>query len=257
MKNEVAKPKKEILIIGTFHFANPKLDIAKKNSFAILDYKTQNELTEIAQKIKEFNPTKIFVEWPYKQQTELDSVYHLYKKGLLPPDIKDEIHQLAFRTGKLLQLNKIDAIDYNDTDFPFDKVMISLKKNNQKELENHIMGFIKQIETDFNSKLKESISLKEMIYYHNTKEFRKTGNQVYDKILETGNHTDFIGAYLTSEWNRRNLYMWSLIKKKTTNKDERVMLLLGASHIANIKNLIDDTADWKSVELIDVVNTKK
>ena len=50
--------------------------------------------------------------------------------------------------------------------------------------------------------------------------------------------------------------MYSLLKKKTTKKDERVMVLLGASHIANIKVILDANKQWKTVELKDVLTKK-
>ncbi len=246
------KKQTEILLIGTFHFHNPGADVAQFKTFDVLRDETQKELEEIAQKIVAFNPTKIFVEWPYQDQNKLDSVYNLYKKGKLKIS-KDETNQLAFRVGKLNNNPQIDAIDYNDADFPFEKVMASIKKNNQTDIEAYISNVIQTFESDFNEKVTSNVSLKEILYEENSKQFREEANEFYEKILTVGDNTDFIGAYLTSEWNRRNLYMWSLIKKKTTQKDERVMVLLGASHIANIKNLIDANKDWKTVELIDIV----
>ncbi len=252
----------EILLIGTFHFNNPGADVAQFKTFDVLKDETQKELEEIAQKIAAFNPTKIFVEWNYKEQKELDSLYGLYKAGKLYNKKlsnfykTNEIFQLAFRAGKLNDNSQIDAIDYNKSNFPFEKVMASIKKNNQTEIEEYITSIIQKYESDFNAKIVSNSSLKEILYEDNSKDYRKEANEFYEKILTVGDDTDFIGAYLTSEWNRRNLYMWSLIKKKTTLKDERVMVLLGASHIANIKNLIDANENWKTVELIYVVEGK-
>jgi hypothetical protein len=95
-----------------------------------------------------------------------------------------------------------------------------------------------------------------MLLYHNTDEFRYMANNAYETILNAGDDSDFEGAQLVSQWNKRNLFMYSLIKKKTTKKDERVMVLLGASHIANIKRILDDNNDWKTVELKDVLTKK-
>lgn len=251
------KQKTEILLIGTFHFNNPGLDLAKTNAFDILSEKSQLELDEIAQKITAFNPTKIFVERNYKQQKDLDSLYNLYKIGKLEGDYKDEIVQLAFRVGKLNKNPQMDAIDYNAIDFPFDKVMEIMKKRNQTTLNDDIMNTVKKVSQDFNDKLKNNISLTDMLLYHNSKEFRKMDTQVYDQILTAGNDTDFEGANLVAKWNNRNLFMYSLIKKKTTTKDERVMVLLGASHITNIKKILSNNENWKVVELKDVLTTKK
>jgi hypothetical protein len=53
---------KEVLLIGTFHFNNPGLDVAKINTFNVMSDKSQAELETMSDKIKAFNPDKIFVE---------------------------------------------------------------------------------------------------------------------------------------------------------------------------------------------------
>jgi len=246
----------EILLVGTFHFNNPGLDIAKNNSFEILNSKTQNELDVMAQKIKDFKPTKIFVERPYQNQQELDSTYNLYKAGKLPVST-DEIYQLAFRIAKLDNNISLEAIDYNGFGFPFGEVMEVMEKRNQTDLKEQIMNFTKEIGDDFNRKLASGISLTDMLLYHNTDDFRYMSNHIYDTILNAGNTTDFEAAHLLAQWNNRNLYMYSLLKKKTSPKDERVMVLLGASHIANIKVLLDSNKQWKTVELKEVLTNNK
>ncbi|HIE46010.1 MAG TPA: hypothetical protein EYP87_07610 [Flavobacteriaceae bacterium] len=245
----------EILLVGTFHFNNPGLDIVKNKAFDIKNSKTQTELDIIAQKIADFNPTKIFVERPYQNQKELDSTYNLYKKGTLPVST-DEIYQLAFRVAKLNKNTSLEAIDYNDFGFPFGEVMEIMETRKQTDLKEKIMNITKEIGNDFNKKLENGISLTNILLYHNTDEFRYHANHIYDIILNAGNETDFEAAHLLAQWNNRNLYMYSLLKKKITKKDERVMVLLGASHIANIKVILDANKQWKTVELKDVLTKK-
>jgi hypothetical protein len=72
---------KEVLLIGTFHFNNPGLDVAKVNTFNVMSDKSQAELETMSDKIKAFNSDKIFVEWDYDNQRRLDSLYDLYVKN--------------------------------------------------------------------------------------------------------------------------------------------------------------------------------
>jgi hypothetical protein len=48
--------------------------------------------------------------------------------------------------------------------------------------------------------------------------------------------------------------MWSLAQKATQKNDQRIVLLLGASHIATIKDFIDQNKDWGTVELEELFN---
>ena len=59
--NEIPK----ITILGTFHF-NATNDYSSVQIDSIFSDKRQNELDQLINKIKAFNPTKIMVEWEPK-----------------------------------------------------------------------------------------------------------------------------------------------------------------------------------------------
>ena len=110
---------RQILMMGTFHYNNPGADVAKTKSFDILSESVQEELEVLTDRITNFAPSQIFVEWEFDQQEELDSLYRLYLSGdyfkneeLSDFYRKNEIFQMAFRAGKKLGLERIVAIDY-------------------------------------------------------------------------------------------------------------------------------------------------
>ncbi len=261
-RNEKAsiENQKEVLLIGTFHYNNPGADVAKTKSFDILNDKTQEELDFIAGKISAFKPSKIFVEWSHDEQPELDSLYNLYKHdnyftndSLSEFYLKNEIFQLAFKTGKRIGLPQVNGIDYR-TEFPFDSLMIVLEKNHQIEIQSKIGELIETFTDDFDEKIEKGESLLDLTYYLNTRELREMSNEFHNQIpLIAGPKDNFIGPFLTAEWYKRNLYMWSLVQKGTENRDERIMVLVGASHAAVIKNFIDENNAWRVVELKSVI----
>ena len=65
----------KVLLVGTFHFANfnPENngDIVQKKIRDVLTDENQTELENIALKISEFSPDKIFVEESFKRQKNL------------------------------------------------------------------------------------------------------------------------------------------------------------------------------------------
>lgn len=256
------KSQKEVLLIGTFHFNNPGADVVKTKSFDILKEESQKELEEIASNIKDYNPSKIFVEWPHDEQAELDSLYDLYKAGvyfnndnLSDYEMKNEIIQLAFRTAKMNNLDNVHAIDYNETDFPFDSLMQVVGSTNQTDIQKSFTDAIQKITSEFDGKISEGSSLKELLYYLNTSEMRQFANKFHNETpLLVGDYTNFIGPYLTAEWYKRNLYMWSLVQKKTDENDQRIMLLVGSSHAAIMEYFIINNSTWKVTELINIMN---
>jgi len=255
---------KEVLLIGTFHYNNPGLDVAKTKSFDILSEKSQLELEQITSSIKEYSPTKVFVEWQYNEQKELDSLYHLYKENqyftndsLSDFYLKGEIFQLAFRVAKANNLEKVYGIDYSKTEFPYGDVMNDIEHNKQFELKEKIESTISKFTVDFDNKIESGVSLKELTYYVNSKEMRFSSNDLHNNLISlAGSLNDFNGPFLTSEFYKRNLYMWSLIRKHTKESDERIMVLVGGSHAAMFELFIKEDKDWGIKELKEIMTEK-
>jgi hypothetical protein len=185
---------KEVLLIGTFHFNNPGGDLAKTDEFDVLSEKSQNELTIIAQKIKEFAPDKIFVEWDVNKASQLDSLYNLYLKNEYFTYVEkkyptkklfkeNEIFQLAFRAAKLSGNKKVYAID-TQTKFPFDSLLIAIDKAKQIDLKNKIFQRVKQFET-VNNENRKKYSLTNLILEYNEKSYRDFDLASYITLFNT------------------------------------------------------------------------
>lgn len=257
--------KQEVLLIGTFHFNNPNFDAIKTDAFSVMAERPQQELETITEKIKQFNPDKIFVEWDFDKQGELDSLYHLYVNGTYNSYIEkykntdkftfyneNEMFQLAFRAGKKIGMNKIHGIDYF-VDLPFDTVMNAIKQAKQTDLMNEINGFVKKSGEDSNFKRK-TMGLTQLILDLNTESSRNANAGFYLRSLnKAGSNESFAGAFSVSEWYRRNLYMYSLVQKITQSTDKKIVILLGAGHISMIKEFIELENKFKIVELKDVL----
>ena len=248
--------KTKILLIGTFHFNNPGLDVNKQPAFDILNPSVQKELEFIGEKIKSFNPTKFFVEFDYDRQQKLDSLYKLYLEGTYFDFVKKkfptskyyaqcEIFQLAFRASKKSNLKFVHGIDYDNTDFPYDSLKVEIKAANQDYLLKTMEVFQPNPTTP---------SLTERLIELNSDNSKKENRSWYIKYANRGGRKEnFVGAYLCSEWFKRNLYMYSLVQKLTTSTDERVVVLLGAGHIAMIETFVKDDDRFEIIELRDIL----
>ena len=124
----------EILVIGTYHFNNPGMDVAQFKVLDIMGEKPQKQLDEISTAIALYKPTKIFTEWELKDQLTLDTLYNKYLEGTYFDYVakkypkrkfytKNEIVQLAFRAAKKSNHKKVFAIDYQETSFDYDSVI--------------------------------------------------------------------------------------------------------------------------------------
>jgi len=243
--------KKQILLVGTFHYANPGLDVAQLNNFNIMSEKSQKELELMSDKIKKFGPDKIFVEWEFSKQADLDKFYNKNTDSLFKAS-KNEITQLALRTAKKLNHKKLYGMNLY-TSFPYDSLMMSMEKANQKDLLERNKATTQSFEKIHNEKIAKS-SLQEMMLYYNKKQTENENLQWYLEIANrAGNPDDFTGPSLVSNWYKRNLYMYSLIQKLTETKDTKIMILVGAGHAALIREFITHDPTFELVELSTVL----
>lgn len=243
--------KKQVLLVGTFHYANPGLDVAQVKAFDIMSEKSQKELELMSDKIKKFGPDKIFVEWEFSKQADLEKFYNKKTDSLFKNN-KSEITQLALRTAKKLNHKKLYGMNVY-TSFPYDSLMMSMEKANQKDLMKRNNESTKKFERDHNERITKS-SLQNMMLYYNTKQFENENIQWYLEIANrAGNPDDFTGPSLVANWYKRNLIMYSLIQKLTESTDNKIMILVGAGHAALIREFITHDPEFELVELSTVL----
>ena len=263
----VAQPKQhDMLLLGTFHFHNPGADLAKTKTFDVMTPKVQAELENITQKISVFHPDKIFVEWPWDEQKELDALYAAYLGGQYEqyvratyPEkrhnffLKNEIIQLAFRAGKKTKLTRIYALDYNKTSFPFDSVRQAMQAANQTALLQRVQDVIKEQEASQNKKI-ETYSLTQLLLDANLPANLAANKSLYIDILNRAGRPDnFAGPFLVSEWYRRNLYMYSIVQKTMLPQDGKALVLVGSGHAAMMKEFVASDQQFRLRELKDVL----
>ena len=162
--------------------------------------------------------------------------------------------QLAFRAAVLLDHERVYAIDYLETSFPFDSMMQAMEQAGQEDLQAELGALIETFTSGFDNMINEGKSLCEIYVYMNAEAMRNVDRSFYTGLsTRAGTKGDFTGAYLAAEWYRRNLYMWSTMLKGIDGDDERVMALIGAGHVSLIGRFLDNEPDWKAADLQQVL----
>lgn len=252
-KEEITEATLEVLLLGTFHFENfnPKNngDLLSVSVPDVLLDKHQRELERIAAAITTFNPDKVFLEYSYEKQNRLDSSYTNFNPKDYSKKSRNEIIQLGFRVAKNLEHERVYAIDVR-TDFPYDSLITEMQKAKQFDLLEKDSLELVAIEAFENKMFASNKTLSDMLFYQNSEAQRRADLNWYLSVANQGGAKDnFVGAYLASEWYRRNLYMYSLIQKNIAPEDKRIMVLAGASHIGVFKDFLDKNPEWKTIEL--------
>lgn len=254
----------DLLILGSFHFANPQLDSYKpKHTVNIFSEKRQKELRELLDVIKKYAPTKIGVEWKASKQKKLDSLYNAYLAG----DFKlrsNEIYQVAFRLGKELGHKKLYAVDAPSRNFKSD-----LTKKEYKDKKNYYVQkagpakFKREMEIndtyfglyEKGDKLKTEITLIDYFKIMNNPDVVSHNHGHYligEFKMGESEKGDYFGADNSIWWYSRNLRIFQNILNINKAGEDKVFVLMGAGHLPILNFLAKSSVDFnlKSFEEI-------
>ena len=237
-----------VLNFGTFHMGFTT-DL-NQTEFDQNDKENKMAVQSVASKLAAFKPTVVIVEIEPQYNHQLQAEYASYKKN---PDkfIKNpsEVELLAFELGRLSGTTRIYGIDHQ----------MGYNYLIAKEIENEIdSSFVPSFYTDPESYYpkadvnEDSLNLMDKLKLTNDNEylnFLMTMNA--DIMTHVGTDGNFEGADEAAKYYQRNLRMYSNLNRIKLNKEDRVFILLGASHTAFFRDFINRSPKYEMVNVFD------
>jgi hypothetical protein len=231
----------EVMIVGTYHFANPGKDQHDVKADDVLTPARQQQLDAIAKGMMRFHPTVVAVEWPADLVKER---YAKFLAGTLPPS-RNEVVQLGFRLGKNAGLAAVHGIDV-DGDFPYEPVQEWAKKNaadaGLTAAQNEIEASVTKL-TEMQHSGTIGSALREM----NRPENIAKDYSFYAELLHYGSGDEQPGAKLLSAWNARNFDICARLVQSLHPGDHAVVFF-GAGHSYLLRRCVSETPGLKLVE---------
>ncbi|TNE56039.1 MAG: hypothetical protein EP344_12925 [Bacteroidetes bacterium] len=242
--------KTQVLVVGTFHFDYPNLDVYKtveSDQIDVLQEPKKSEVTELVNYIKNFRPTKIaieaFPEWKAGEKLRE------YKAGA-HRDKRDERYQLAFRIADELNLDTVYSID----SWSFDDELAKLDTAFFKAFYD---GFDFQSDDPFEArfrtllgyedKLPARMSLLDYFKRINARDSHQLGYGVYlvgDFKLDGHRGADILSVW----WYNRNLRIFRKLQDITEGPNDRILLVFGNGHAAILRQLLECSPEYEFVE---------
>lgn len=232
----------EVLILGTYHMGNPGHDMANIQADDVRAPKRQQELAQLMEVLKRFNPTKIAIESTVGTEKRPQQ-YADYLAGKYTLTT-NEIDQVGFRLAKELGHKKIYPVD-EDGDFPFMRVTNYAKANGMADKLDALMTDNKanaQAEDDF----LKSHTVLQMLERMNSDASAAKGMAWYMRVIRFSEPYEYAGADLLASWYQRNVRIYSNIVKLADAPQERILVIYGAGHLSLLRQL---TASDPSVRL--------
>lgn len=236
----------QILVLGTYHFANPGLDVVKTDVANVLSASKQAEIAAVVEALARFGPTKIAVERLPDAAARLDSLYAAYRGGRHELS-RDESEQLGFRLAARFQHSRLYPIDHRG-EFPFRAVM--------EYAQAHDPAFVRLVEEELAritaeaNRQQRELTVGEILRLANEPEKLARDHGTYLRFARVGAGDTYVGADLLSKWYDRNIRIFTNLQR-VAERGDRVVVLIGSGHAPILRELI--TYDPQMV-LVEAVN---
>ena len=231
--------KARVLVLGVFHMANPGKDMFNLQVDDVLAPKRQKELSELAETLKKFQPTKIALEAP-AESDKIRKQYEDYLAGNYSLT-RSESDQIGFRLAKAMGHKQVYGID-TQGDFPFDPIAQFAKKNGKEELLN---GLISQVpkEIEAMSVILSKGTILDLLRYINQDEQVRRDHEFYMSLAQFAGNGEYPGPDLLAAWYQRNIRIYSNLRRLIDSPEDRVLVIYGSGHLFWLQRDVFDSPD--------------
>jgi len=240
----------QVMVLGSYHFANPGLDVNNVAAETVLTPKRQAELDALARSIATFKPTRVMVEM---QSDAPDFAVPAYTR-FTPERLKtkaNEIDQIAFRIARMAGLMVVNGIDEQPGPgepnyFPYDTVIKTAAKLGQDDrllpFSAGIKPFIKTFEDS-----QKTLSVAQLLTMLNVQGTVVTGMHGYYSLLRIGDRDAQTGADLNAMWYLRNAKIFGKLMQ-VAKPGDRVLVVFGSGHSYWLRHFARETPGYVEVD---------
>lgn len=224
-----------LLILGTYHMANPGLDAINLEADDVLSPRRQAEIAELNAALLRFQPTKVAVEGDYRESAWRNR-YKTYLAGTLQLG-RNEIEQIAMKLARASGHETIYPIDFPMlmSGLRYDEV--EFKPNPKTEAESPEPRQLSEEEL-----LMRRLSVGEYLRVRNDPDRIAADHAGYMRFLIPDRdkaaiyeHSDYL-----LNWYKRNIRMMANVAR-VSEPGDRVFLLVGAGHLQIMRDFAIDS----------------
>ncbi len=236
-----ASPDVEVMVVGTYHMANPGQDLHNNHVDDVLAPKRQQEIDAVVTALSRFAPTRIAVEWPADITSER---YERYRAGSLAPS-RNEVVQLGFRLAAAAKLEQVHGIDV-DGAFPYPAVEAFAKAHGQMDRLQKAHDMIAAEVAGFQEVI-DNGSVAQALRHLNDPRRIVDGHAFYRELLRIGAGTEQPGVDLLTVWYQRNFAICANLLQQARPND-RIVVFYGAGHSHLLRQCVAETPGYRLVE---------
>jgi len=275
MKKNQNYMNKIILIISIFTFLscnsdtkkNIKTEIINQNRIQVLNFgsmhlsgsqdahssitnvknpKVKADIKKVVDRLVAFKPTIICVEIPPKDTEFMNKTYQKYKTDQSSRiNYSEEVNVIGLEVARLSGTKKFYGID-NHMGFNYPALIDLAKKNIDDSLYVESMNkkYVKM----------NKIPLLEQYTEMNTREFKMETFNYYNFLATMHGPENFEGADIIAEFYKRNLRMYTNFSDIPLTKNDRVLIIMGATHTAYFDIFLENNPKYQLQDIRNYTN---
>lgn len=240
----------DVMVLGTYHFANPGLDLANAKADDVLKPNRQGELEALAVALAKFRPTKIMIERQAKTPDLVDPRFAEFTPAILGQN-RDERVQVAYRLANRVGISTIYAIDEQPGEgepdyFPFGKLVEWAKANGREGQLNAELDSAKTIVARI-EQLQAEGSIAHVLLELNRPEQAEKDQRWYYGVLGYGDTERQPGAELNAYWYMRNAKIFAKLMT-VARPGDRILVVYGSGHNYWLRNFAKTAPGYRNVD---------
>ena len=236
----------QVLVLGTYHFANPGLDVVKAEVADVLTPRKQAEIRQIVEALARFRPTKIAVEHLPSSAARLDSLYGAFRAGRHELS-RNETEQLGFRLAAQFEHKRVFPIDHRG-EFPWGPLM-QYAQEHDPEFVEFVQEELARMTEESNRQQRE-LSVGEILRLANEPQQLVEDHGSYLRFARLGAGDTYVGADLLSRWYTRNIHIFTNLQR-VAEPGDRVIAIVGSGHAPILRELVTYDPEMVLVEAVE------
>jgi hypothetical protein len=238
-----------IMILGSYHMANPGLDAINIEADDVLSPRRQKEITELVDSLARFRPTKVMIEDDYKSPIPQQR-YEQYLAGTFTLT-RNETDQIAYRLAKQAGLKRVTPVDfpmwmsgqtYDELEFRPAPAKPAASKAPRPPKPPEAV--------EAERRLRQSTVAEYLLHINQPQQWHDDNHLRYMDLFEPD--LDNVSLYAKvdnlTNWYKRNFRMFANIVRKTERPKDRVFMIVGSGHLAILRGLARDMPGFCLVE---------
>lgn len=238
----------EVMVLGTWHFADPGRDLVNMKSANMLTPERQRELEALADALAQFRPSKVMVERETQAPDFIDRDFAAFFPQVLTQN-PDERVQIGYRLARRLGHDVVYGIDEQPAEgepdyFPFGRLSDFAKEQGTHHLIDQGMAGVEARAREFEA-LQANETLPELLVRQNSGDEENIA--LHYSLLGIGDGDAQPGADLNAMWYLRNAKIFAKLMK-IAQPGDRILVIYGAGHTYWLRHFAEETPGYGNVD---------